>query len=254
QYAGRARWQTVLWTILAGIIAGIGMQTKYTAFVTPGVLLLRGLMVGRLRLGLLAALIAAGLFVGWEALIIGKYGESHFWHQVRASGAGLFEKGFLFLPLPSILGGVASGVGLLALVALGARRRLVVSGAAAVVLALIVLACVGATWTVELDWPTSLGGSALLYSQPITLARVIWGLVGILPIVACGRLAWRCWDRTVDGRFLTLWLGLEVAGYFMLSPFPAVRRVLGIVVVSTLLLARVSSPSPNLLPLEEGEG
>ena len=26
--------------------------------------------------------------------------------------------------------------------------------------------------------------------------------------------------------FLLLWLGLEVAGYFALTPFPAVRRVL----------------------------
>jgi len=38
-----------------------------------------------------------------------------------------------------------------------------------------------------------------------------------------------------------LWLGLEIAGYFVLSPFPAVRRVQGIAVVSVLLIGRLMS-------------
>lgn len=38
--------------------------------------------------------------------------------------------------------------------------------------------------------------------------------------------------------FLLLWLGLEVAGYFALTPFPAVRRVMGLIVVVTLLAGR----------------
>src|SRR5262249_9388900 len=49
--------QPLLLTGLAGLMAGIAMQTKYTAFVTPGVLLLRAALVGRLRLGILAATI-----------------------------------------------------------------------------------------------------------------------------------------------------------------------------------------------------
>jgi hypothetical protein len=47
--------------------------------------------------------------------------------------------------------------------------------------------------------------------------------------------------------FLVLWLGLEVAGYFALTPFPAVRRVMGIIVVATLLTGRLASrtcPTP----------
>jgi hypothetical protein len=39
--------------------------------------------------------------------------------------------------------------------------------------------------------------------------------------------------------FLLLWLGVEVAAYFPLTPFGAVRRVLGIVIVATLLTGRV---------------
>jgi hypothetical protein len=41
--------------------------------------------------------------------------------------------------------------------------------------------------------------------------------------------------------FLLLWFGLEVAGYFALTPFPAVRRVMGVVVVGTLVLGRLAS-------------
>jgi len=38
-----------------------------------------------------------------------------------------------------------------------------------------------------------------------------------------------------------LWLGLEIVGYFVFSPFPAVRRVLGIAIVSLLLIGRLLS-------------
>src|SRR5207253_3104362 len=38
-----------------------------------------------------------------------------------------------------------------------------------------------------------------------------------------------------------LWLGLEAAGAVALTPFPAVRRVLGVLVVATLLVGRLAS-------------
>jgi hypothetical protein len=41
--------------------------------------------------------------------------------------------------------------------------------------------------------------------------------------------------------FLLVWLLLEIAGYYALTPFPAVRRVMGIAVVATLLLGRLAS-------------
>jgi hypothetical protein len=41
--------------------------------------------------------------------------------------------------------------------------------------------------------------------------------------------------------FLALWLLLEVAAYFPLTPFPAVRRVLGPLVVLTLLAGRLAA-------------
>jgi hypothetical protein len=41
--------------------------------------------------------------------------------------------------------------------------------------------------------------------------------------------------------FLVGWLGLELVGYVVLTPFPAVRRVMGLVVVLTLLAGRLAS-------------
>ena len=43
-------------------------------------------------------------------------------------------------------------------------------------------------------------------------------------------------------RVLAVWLLLETAGYFLISPYPAVRRVIGIGVAATLLAARAASP------------
>jgi hypothetical protein len=39
--------------------------------------------------------------------------------------------------------------------------------------------------------------------------------------------------------FLVMWLVMEILGYFMMTPFPAVRRVLGITVVASLLTGRL---------------
>jgi hypothetical protein len=43
--------------------------------------------------------------------------------------------------------------------------------------------------------------------------------------------------------FLIAWLALEIAGYFLLSPFAAARRIIGIVIVATLLVGKSTSSS-----------
>ncbi len=47
--------------------------------------------------------------------------------------------------------------------------------------------------------------------------------------------------------FLTLWLGLEILGFVALTPFPAVRRVLGVGLVLTLLIGRLAARRARLL-------
>jgi hypothetical protein len=93
------------------------------------------------------------------------------------------------------------------------------------------------------------------HQKRLTLNNLIFGPLGILVVVSLGLVAFVLLDRvrhrwTTDPRFrstdrdvcfLVLWLGLEIVGYFALTPFPAVRRVLGVVVVGTLLVGRLAS-------------
>src|SRR5262245_18723565 len=63
---------------LAGLMAGLGMETKYTGFLAPAAMLLYAVLFRRLRLWPAAAIEAVQLFVAWEFLIALLYGESHF--------------------------------------------------------------------------------------------------------------------------------------------------------------------------------
>jgi len=239
--AGKKFCHPLLLATLAGMLAGIGMQTKYTAFVTPAVLMLRAFLAGRLHLGLLAAALAAGVFAGWEAIVAWKYGESHFWYQVQVAPRGLENKLSLAGPLLPILGGVASGTALLGLIAVGAKWRFVALVEAAVAITVAILAVAGANWRVDVAWPTWLAGSGATYAVFLTPATVLFGCLGLAVVGTGAWLAWTAWDRTTDARFLVGWLALELAAYFALTPFPAVRRVLGIVVVLTVLAGRALS-------------
>src|SRR5262249_28406519 len=149
--------------------------------------------------------------------------ESHFLHQLREGGSGLLEKKSVARALVPILGYVAPVVGLLGLAALGMQRRwLVLTGA---ILVLGVGLAAG-------------GAESALLGDDIVWAWPIFGSLGLLVCGVGGWLAWECWKSETDGRFLVVWLALELAGYFALSPFPAVRRGLGLVVVLTLIAGR----------------
>ena len=75
------------------------------------------------------------------------------------------------------------------------------------------------------------------------LADVIFAVFGgvlLLVVGLAARSLFRSSSR--EGRravvFLIGWLGLEIAAFFPMTDFPAVRRVLGILTVMTLLLGR----------------
>src|SRR5262249_21689444 len=188
--------------------------------------LLKAALVGRVRFGVAACGVAAAVFMGWEAFIAWKYGESHFLYQLREGGSGLLEKKSVTRALGPIVGYVAPVVGLLGLAALGVPRRLLALAGAIIVLG------VGLTTG---------GTESVWFGQEIVWAWPIFGMLGLLVCGVGYWLALECWKSDADGRFLVLWLGLELAGYFALSPFPAVRRVLGLVLVLTLMAGRVLS-------------
>src|SRR5207247_945723 len=60
-------------TLAAGVVAGLAVQTKYTAFVAPGVMILYGFLSGKWREGLLASSLAGLMFVAWELGIAWRY-------------------------------------------------------------------------------------------------------------------------------------------------------------------------------------
>jgi hypothetical protein len=256
--------------VLAGLVAGLAMETKYTGFLAPGVMLLYALLVGKLRLGIAAAAVAGLVFGCWEGAMSLRYGESHLLHhlgesswpaavsgggrnpwpwlrQLAEQGRSLLRKLHLFLPLFPILGGVAPAVAVLGMIALGAQRR-----AVAAVLGLVLGSYAVVAWVPEpyASDVWTLGTGAKLF----TLNQAVFGILGMIlggVLLAVIRRLGRVrrggpgraagWRRYRREWFLVLWLGLEVAAYPALTPFPAVRRVLGILVVATLLTGRLAA-------------
>jgi hypothetical protein len=231
---------------LSGLILGIAAQTKYTAFVAPAVAIAYALLFGRGRLAFLTLALAAAVFVGWECFIAAKYGESHFIYSLQQRGGGFGTRvARLLLPFIGILGGVAPGVALLGLLALGVRRRFIAIFAIAICLGYVALALVPDRYTILFR---DSGGR-----ERLTLSNLIFGLCGLAVCTIVGIAAWRLCRRQMNrgfgnlmfraDLFLVLWLTLEIAGYFALSPFPATRRLVGVLVVATIVAGRLASAS-----------
>jgi hypothetical protein len=72
---------------------------------------------------------------------------------------------------------------------------------------------------------------ATIAALALVAARVLRVLPKPRPIARARRVEW----------FLVSWLALELGGYFMMSPFPAARRVLGLVVAGTFVCGRLAS-------------
>jgi hypothetical protein len=232
--------------LAAGVLVALAAQTKYTGILALGVMTLHAFCFGRLRLLLVAGTTAIGLFVGWETFLALRYGESHFLLHLRANHANAFEKLAFVFPLPSLIGGVGSGLLVLALAAFGASRRTVLAAIA------LISAAFGIVAAVPESAATLRPGAALdpnaSYREALTLGLIVFAALGLATLFLLGRAAFRLarspndfagTDRRAD-RFVAAWLLLEIAGYFALSPFPAARRVMGIVIAGTLLLGRLA--------------
>jgi hypothetical protein len=225
--------RSLLQSLAAGLVAGLAMQTKYTAFVTPALFLTAGWLQRRFWLGLLAASLAVGLFAGWECLLAARYGQSHFLIAFQQRNGPLTARIQLLLPLVGILGGTAAAGTLLALAALGAPRRLAWLLAGLILAGYLLVLLVPQSHAILI--PASKPCRSLL-----TVNSLVFGSLGLLGVGLAGIAIWQALRSAQDpaARQTTLlllaWLALETAGYFALSPYPAVRRVLGVLVVGTL--------------------
>jgi hypothetical protein len=271
--------RSFLLAMLAGVVAGLAIETKYTGFLGPAAMVLYALLSRRFSLALAAVAVgcAALVFVGWESFMHQAYGSSHFlYHYKQSGGTPLWQKVEWFaLPLVTLLGALAPAVACLGLAALG-RGWKTISGAVGLVMLAYAVVTATATpipfsrlvdkasrlvdkaspepadegiaelWLEQITphFPHKLSPEEAVFTilgglTCIVLAAVAWRLCRPIHGLLLARLGW--WRAQRLTWFLVLWLGLEVAGYFALTPFAAVRRVLGVMVVSTLLTGRLAS-------------
>jgi hypothetical protein len=230
------------WVALAaGALAGLAAQTKYTGVSASLAMLLYGSLRNRPWLGAVASLAAASVFLSIEGLIVVSHGRSHLLSNLASQSANSVSRQHLARVLPAFIGGLTPAVSLLGLMALRSPRRLLIVFASVVAAGYYLLGIAPGRATVNLDrlrfWP-ALGWLAFGVA-----AAAAAKLIGESPVGGAeGR---RPRLGSPDG-FLLLWLLLEIVCYFVLSPFPATRRVLTIVVVMTFLNGRLAAR--ELLP------
>lgn len=154
-------------------------------------------------------------------------------------------------------GAVAPFFMLIALISLGVRKKLLLLAATLVVLGYFALAFAPSRLQ-------TLSGDIKSDVASLTLAHLIFSIYGVAFFVSVllvirklaglseGFGAFRTiWREHKTELFLAGWWMLEIIAYFGLSPIPAVRRVLALLVVSTVLsgrlLSRVIDPRSDLV-------
>lgn len=241
-------------TVLAGVLAGLAMQTKYTALIVPVVIAWYGLTHRLFVLTAVAIGISIALFAGWESLLVLQYHETHFlYHASQSAGAPppgasrvtafFADKSDLIPPLAGQLGCVAVGVGLLAASVLRFSRRW--------------LAGVAVGWSICFVLVCLLPRRMTVMNAELTATTAFWQTSGgcwLAAIAGCGAtLLFRMKKGlgirfSADSWFLVGWLAIELAASLVLSPFPAARRVIGITVVGGLVAARAASRIQRAYP------
>jgi hypothetical protein len=239
----------------AGLIAGLAMETKYTAFLVPVTMALYAAVRSRrptfsLGLGAVAAAVAAGVFVACETGIASKYGRSHFLLHLRHNERDLISQVALFAaPLVLLLGSVAPLLGVTGLWALTRQTRWMTRGLVAVAIALAIVATTGSTLVItgHRDWPIPQDWAALpIYAEEVVYFVMGLFVLGVLLVSGVRLVCRRHSGRRRTDWFVVLWLLLEVAGFFVFTPFAAVRRVMGIVIAGTVLVGRLGALTRRL--------
>jgi hypothetical protein len=216
--AERNSWMLALG---AGCVAGLAMQTKYTALVLPAIFLAGGWAHGRLRVAGAVAATSLAVFAAWEMLMVWQHGSSHFLFALQhrpGSTAGRVRH--LLSPMATMTAAVAPGALLAALYTL--QRSWCWLGAAAL----------------------TLFGGLLAIAASAAVETLLYGVLAVVWWLLLALMVRRLWQgRRADRNtvvFLMLWFGLELLGAFAMSPFPAARRVLGVMVVAMVLVGRAA--------------
>lgn len=229
----------------AGAVLGLAMQTKYSAFAFLGPWVLLGVLQRRPREMLVGLLTAAAVALGIEGLLsLSHGGGSYFANRLEQSTArdwphvlaGLFLQ-FGMLGVPTAFLGLFAlraprwtywGAGIV--YAAGHAAAAFVPGSA--------------------EGPYALSVDTVQLSTLAACTWVIAGLVCWQLVAGAVRGLRRGWpdgdDRT--GLFLAGWFAAEITATLVISPFPAARRVMTVLLAFTVaaawLAARRTDASP----------
>jgi hypothetical protein len=236
--------KSLLMAVMAGLFAGLAMETKYTAFTLPALFFALGYLHKSWQWALVSSATAVGLFAGCEYWIALAHGESHF--VLAMIGRGAQQKNFLVVHLMTgaigFSGGLASILWLVGLAALDFPRRIIFGLLAFIAIGYAILIAVPAPYDVFVSHPSN-GRPAFI------LGHVLFVPTGVAFLVTIGIVARRLArpqtrsddaERRRDG-FLVMWLTIEAAGYLCISPFPAVRRLLGLFVAAIVIFGRLAT-------------
>jgi hypothetical protein len=231
--------------LAAGLLAGLAMQTKFTAFVTPVLMLLYACLNSRFLQGVAAAFCAAAVFVAWEVVTWQLYGQSHFLAALPGGEGALQRKLAVWPFLLSHLGGLSAALLCLGLTGLGVRGRGLAATAGLATLGFLAIALFDVRFTSRASLSPMLFGPQTVEMIEFQLAEIIFlafGAAVLLTAVFTTRrlMQMRAASTNRDALFLAGWVVLEILAYPAMSPFPAARRVLWLSAALTLLLGRLA--------------
>lgn len=227
--------------IMAGLFAGLAVQTKYNAAAAVAAMLIWSVFERRLADGVLAGFIAALVFCVIELLILAKYGHSHFViHLLSAppstdsiartvSRLRQLSYGYVQNVTPAMIGASM----LVPFVLFRSGRWAAVSAACMIVL--FALAALGFDRVLGRYIP---GATPVKMPSFLTLS----GLLGLGSIGYGAAFVFSSRGRTVckdtGASFLLSWFAANVLVYVVMSPFPAARRMGEILAASALFVGR----------------
>lgn len=232
-----------LFLALAILALALAPLTKYTGFSAPAAGVLLCLLHRNFRLAVLCALVPALFFIGWESFVYSIYHVTHLGYQTMVQSGSLNKlplvQGFFILSWsmsPFLLP--------LAAVALGYRERVWLP------LFLVSFALYFVMAFVDIPAPVLYAGSILFWASVLCACFRLIKPTSLPPVQnSNGAPSAPTFDARID-LFLVLWLAGEITLMFIISPFPASRRLMAALLVATFLLARLASrraPNPPIL-------
>jgi hypothetical protein len=221
---------------LSGVALALALQTKYSMLTIPVAIVGATLIYGGWRQLIVVVLVSVALFGGWELWLLKQYGTSHFWLHVRDQSSTdnwLQTKLNLIAPSLTFLGLLAAGWGLYAARAVGFPNGVIYGVTLFGTFGTLAVACTPSVRN--------------LFGLEVNLPNVVFTTLGVgllvtlLLAVKMMLLRWPSFRPRFNKNslFLIGWLVLEGLAYFVLTPFPAGRRVMTLSLVMALVACRV---------------